>query len=103
MMTNEVIQASKDMKAKTLLPVHICKICLANHAWDDPLRTLRNDEKGGILHTYACYWRENRPEIPEQHRKRLVGKITTLLIHYQKLQTIILLVFPQLSPADFFC
>jgi L-ascorbate metabolism protein UlaG (beta-lactamase superfamily) len=33
----EVIQASRDLRAKMLLPVHICKISLANHAWDEPL------------------------------------------------------------------
>lgn len=37
MMTDEVIKASKDLKAKMLLPSHICKLCLANHAWDEPL------------------------------------------------------------------
>lgn len=37
MMTDEVIKASKDLKAKAFLPSHICKLCLANHAWDEPL------------------------------------------------------------------
>ncbi|MDR2681470.1 MAG: hypothetical protein LBB29_00250 [Holosporaceae bacterium] len=37
MATDEVIQASRDMRAKMLLPVHICKIALANHGWKEPL------------------------------------------------------------------
>jgi L-ascorbate metabolism protein UlaG (beta-lactamase superfamily) len=40
MMTDEVIQASMDLRAKTLVPVHICKIALANHPWDEPLDEL---------------------------------------------------------------
>lgn len=40
MMTDEVVKASKDLKAKALLPSHICKLCLANHAWNEPLDEL---------------------------------------------------------------
>ncbi|GHU13484.1 MBL fold metallo-hydrolase [Alphaproteobacteria bacterium] len=37
MATDEVIRASRDLRAKMLMPVHICKVCLALHAWDEPL------------------------------------------------------------------
>ena len=52
MMPHEVIMASKDMKAKALLPGHICKICLAYHTWDEPLKKLHEmmkREKFSIL------------------------------------------------------
>lgn len=52
MMTDEVIKASKDLKAKVLLPSHICKLCLANHAWNEPLEELSEmmkNEKFSIL------------------------------------------------------
>ena len=37
MMPEEVLQAAKDLMAKTLFPVHSSKFVLANHAWDEPL------------------------------------------------------------------
>lgn len=37
MMPNEVIQATKDLKAKVLFPVHSGKFALANHDWNEPL------------------------------------------------------------------
>ncbi len=37
MMPDEVIQASNDLKAKHLMPVHWGKFSLGNHAWDDPI------------------------------------------------------------------
>lgn len=40
MMTNEVVQAAKDLKTKILMPAHICKLALAHHAWDEPMREL---------------------------------------------------------------
>ena len=33
----EVVQATLDLKAKRLLPVHYSKFTLAKHAWDEPL------------------------------------------------------------------
>ena len=36
----EVLQAAKDLRAKSLLPVHSSKFALANHAWDEPLRRI---------------------------------------------------------------
>lgn len=35
--SEEVLQASKDLKAKRLFPVHSSKFVLANHPWDEPL------------------------------------------------------------------
>ncbi|MDR1375687.1 MAG: MBL fold metallo-hydrolase [Holosporaceae bacterium] len=46
MMTNEVIKASRDLRAKMLLPVHICKISLAYHPWNEPLLELSHLMKG---------------------------------------------------------
>jgi L-ascorbate metabolism protein UlaG (beta-lactamase superfamily) len=40
MMTDEVAKAMHDLNAKKLLPVHICKISLAYHPWDEPLNEL---------------------------------------------------------------
>lgn len=37
MMPEEVIQATKDLKARVLLPVHSSKFVLANHSWHEPL------------------------------------------------------------------
>jgi len=37
MMPHEVIEAVKDLKAKTLFPVHSGKFVLANHDWNEPL------------------------------------------------------------------
>lgn len=37
MMPDQVVKATKDLKAKTLLPVHSSKFKLANHPWDEPL------------------------------------------------------------------
>jgi L-ascorbate metabolism protein UlaG (beta-lactamase superfamily) len=40
MMPAEVIQAAKDLNTKAMIPVHSCKFALANHTWDDPLKTI---------------------------------------------------------------
>lgn len=40
MMPQEVIQATKDLQASTLFPVHSGKFSLANHDWDEPLRRI---------------------------------------------------------------
>jgi L-ascorbate metabolism protein UlaG (beta-lactamase superfamily) len=40
MMPDEVLQAANDLRAKRLFPVHSAKFALANHAWDDPLKTI---------------------------------------------------------------
>lgn len=37
MMPEELLTATKDLKAKRLLPVHNSKYALGNHSWDDPL------------------------------------------------------------------
>lgn len=38
MFPEELITASKNLKAKSLFPVHWGKFALANHAWDEPIR-----------------------------------------------------------------
>lgn len=40
MLPEEVLQAARDLKAKRLFPVHSSKFKLANHPWDEPLRTI---------------------------------------------------------------
>jgi L-ascorbate metabolism protein UlaG (beta-lactamase superfamily) len=37
MFPEELITAAKQLKAKTLMPVHWGKFALANHAWDEPI------------------------------------------------------------------
>ncbi|HKX86011.1 MAG TPA: MBL fold metallo-hydrolase [Flavobacterium sp.] len=36
----EVLQATLDLKAKRLLPVHSSKFVMANHPWDEPLKKI---------------------------------------------------------------
>jgi L-ascorbate metabolism protein UlaG (beta-lactamase superfamily) len=40
MFPEETVQASLDLKAKVLLPVHWGKFTLANHAWNEPIQLL---------------------------------------------------------------
>ncbi|MFC6096154.1 MBL fold metallo-hydrolase [Flavobacterium qiangtangense] len=46
MMPEETVQASKDLKAKVLMPVHWAKFPLALHDWDDPI--IRADKAASI-------------------------------------------------------
>jgi L-ascorbate metabolism protein UlaG (beta-lactamase superfamily) len=41
MMPEEVIMASKELKAKRLFPVHSGKFVLGNHPWDEPLKRIK--------------------------------------------------------------
>ena len=48
MLTSEVVQAARDLKTKVLIPAHICKLSLAYHPWDEPMKepeTLSKNEK----------------------------------------------------------
>ncbi|MGX5687849.1 MBL fold metallo-hydrolase [Arcticibacter tournemirensis] len=40
MLPNEGLKAAKDLHAKRLFPVHSSKFKLANHPWDEPLKTI---------------------------------------------------------------
>jgi L-ascorbate metabolism protein UlaG (beta-lactamase superfamily) len=40
MFPEQTIQASLDLKAKVLLPVHWGKFTLANHAWNEPIQLI---------------------------------------------------------------
>lgn len=40
LMPEEGLQAAKDLKAKRLFPVHSSKFKLAQHPWDEPLKTI---------------------------------------------------------------
>ncbi|MES2733995.1 MAG: MBL fold metallo-hydrolase, partial [Bacteroidota bacterium] len=49
MMPEETVQASIDLKAKWLLPVHWGKFTLANHPWDDPaIRSVKRAAEKGV-------------------------------------------------------
>ena len=50
MMPNEVLQASKELKAKKLFPVHSSKFSLSLHRWDDPLKSITELNKTEKLH-----------------------------------------------------
>lgn len=45
MMPEEVIQAAKDLHAKSLLPVHSSKFALGYHSWDEPLKRITEANK----------------------------------------------------------
>lgn len=45
MMPHEVIQATKDLKASRLLPVHNSKFALAKHEWNEPLKLINSRAK----------------------------------------------------------
>lgn len=45
LMPHEILQAAKDLKAKRLFPVHSSKFALANHAWDEPLNKIVENNK----------------------------------------------------------
>jgi L-ascorbate metabolism protein UlaG (beta-lactamase superfamily) len=45
MMPEETVQASIDLKAKLLLPVHWAKFTLALHPWRDPIRRITEEGK----------------------------------------------------------
>ena len=50
MLPEEGLKAAKDLKAKRLFPVHSSKFKLANHPWDEPLKTITAlNEKGGQI------------------------------------------------------
>ncbi len=48
LLPEEVLQASQDLKAKRLFPVHSSKFALANHPWDEPLAKVTELNKNRI-------------------------------------------------------
>lgn len=40
LLPEEILQAAKDLKAKRIFPVHSSKFVLGNHAWDEPLEKI---------------------------------------------------------------
>jgi len=44
-MPEEVVQASKDIKAKVLMPVHWGKFSLSLHAWHEPINRVTESAK----------------------------------------------------------
>jgi L-ascorbate metabolism protein UlaG (beta-lactamase superfamily) len=45
MMPDELLRAATELNVKRLMPVHSGKFVLANHAWDEPLRLLVENNK----------------------------------------------------------
>lgn len=45
LMPDEILQAAKDLNAKRIFPVHSAKFSLGNHAWDEPLELLIENNK----------------------------------------------------------
>ncbi|MCD8262262.1 MAG: hypothetical protein LUD15_12970 [Bacteroides sp.] len=45
MLPDEWAVATRDLKAKTLLPVYHSKFALANHPWDEPLEVLYSQKE----------------------------------------------------------
>ncbi|MCP9763250.1 MBL fold metallo-hydrolase [Lacihabitans soyangensis] len=45
LMPHEILQAAKDLNTKRLFPVHSSKFALANHAWDEPLNKIVENNK----------------------------------------------------------
>ena len=45
MMPEQVLQASKDLQANRLLPVHSSKFALSRHPWDEPLKRITEANK----------------------------------------------------------
>jgi L-ascorbate metabolism protein UlaG (beta-lactamase superfamily) len=58
MMPEETVQASVDLKASVLMPVHWGKFVLSNHAWKDPIERARK-------HAAALNVRTTTPRIGE--------------------------------------
>lgn len=45
MLPEEVLQATQDLRAKSVFPVHSGKFALANHSWDEPLKRITEHNK----------------------------------------------------------
>ncbi|MEO8234046.1 MAG: MBL fold metallo-hydrolase [Flavobacterium sp.] len=50
MTPKEVVQAAIDLNAKALFPVHSSKFVLANHDWNEPLKTINELVKATNIH-----------------------------------------------------
>ena len=46
LMPGEMLKATRELKAKALLPVHSGKFSIAMHAWDEPLKSVTQEMKG---------------------------------------------------------
>ena len=50
MLPNEVVQAAKDLQAKTFIPIHNSKYILSLHAWYEPLERVTKEAKEKNVH-----------------------------------------------------
>ena len=53
MLPEETVQASIDLSAKKLLPVHWAKFSLSLHAWDEPI--IRIKKEAGLKNVYLIH------------------------------------------------
>ena len=67
MMPEETVQASLDLKAKTLLPVHWGKFSLALHPWNEPIERVIKKAEELQLFTPVYY----KPKEPTVGRGRI--------------------------------
>lgn len=51
MMSDEVVKATKDLKAKTLFMGHLGRFCISNHPWDEPYIEITEMSKGSDYST----------------------------------------------------
>lgn len=49
LMPYEILRAAKELKAKRIFPVHSGKFALGNHAWDEPLRLITENNETQML------------------------------------------------------
>ncbi len=49
LLPDEILQAAKELKAKKIFPVHSSKFALGNHAWDEPLEKIIQNNEGKNL------------------------------------------------------
>ncbi|MEI8278384.1 MAG: MBL fold metallo-hydrolase [Bacteroidota bacterium] len=45
MLPEEILQAAKELNAQRIFPVHSSKFSLSNHAWDEPLKKITENNK----------------------------------------------------------
>ena len=45
MLPEEILQAAKELNAQKIFPVHSSKFSLSNHAWDEPLKKITENNK----------------------------------------------------------
>jgi L-ascorbate metabolism protein UlaG (beta-lactamase superfamily) len=69
-MPDEFLTAANELQAKRILPVHSAKFPLANHAWDEPLKLIaENDALGSLAITPMIGERVNLKDTGQTFKK----------------------------------